>query len=335
MRDLRALPKAHLHLHFTGSMRPATMRELARLHGIALPPSLTDDAVGGWKDSEIREWSYFQRRYDAARAVVRTRYDVRRLVIEAAEDDASNGSGWLEIQFDPTSYAPRLGGVEAGLEIVLGAARDAERATGIGVAIVVAGSWARPPEDAEALARLAARYAGSGVVGFGLSNDERCGRVADFAQAFRTTREAGLLGVPHGGFFVGARHVQECVELLGARRVGHGITAVQDLQVLKLLVSRDIALEICPTSYPPFGVVEALEKVPLRQLYDTGVPVALAADDPLLFRTHLADQYTLVREVLGFSDAELAQLARYSIRASAAPGNVKARLLGGVDAWLN
>lgn len=326
MRDLRALPKAHLHLHLTGSMRPATARELAGKHGVTIPP------VPSW--GPAGDWSCFQRPYDAAREAIRTAADVERVVREAAEDDAADGSGWLEIQVDPTSYAPRLGGLEAAIEVMLDAARQASRAAGIGVGVVVAASWARPARDAEALARLAARYATHGVVGFGLSNDERRGRTADFARAFRIAREAGLAGVPHGGFFAGSWHVRECAELLGARRIGHGITAAGDPAVLELLAARGIVLEVCLTSYAPLGVLPTVAEVPLRRLRDAGVAVALGADDPLLFGTGLAGQYALARDVLGLSDGELAELARCSIHSSLAPPGVKAHLLAGVDAWL-
>jgi adenosine deaminase len=323
-----------LHLHFIGSLRLTTVRELARQHGVNLPPALIGEAAL-WEPSQKYDWSTFQQRYDAARATVRTADDVQRLLREAAEDDAADGSGWLEIQVDPSSYAPRFGGLESALEVILDAAQEAERLTGVGLGIVVAASWARPPHEAETLARLAARYAGQGVVGFGLSNDERCGCVAEFADAFRIARQAGLSGVPHAGFFVGAWHVRQCVELLGAKRIGHGITAAHDAQVLDLLASRGVVLEVCPTSYEPLGVVQTLAHVPLWQLYEAGVAVALSADDPLLFETSLAGQYTLARELFGFTDIELAEFARCSIRGSVAPNAVKTRLLAGVDSWLS
>ncbi|MGH8906685.1 MAG: adenosine deaminase [Egibacteraceae bacterium] len=326
MRDLSLLPKAHLHLHLTGSMRPATARDLAACHGIILPPMPSWELAG--------DWACFQQPYDGCRQAIRTAADIQRVLREAAEDDAADGSGWLELQVDPTSYAPLLGGLEATIEVVLDAARRAASAAGIGVGVVVASSWARSARDAETLARLAARFAGRGVVGFGLSNDERRGRVADFAEAFRIARDAGLAGVPHGGFYAGAWHVRECVDLLGARRVGHGITAATDSRVLETLASLGVVLEVCPTSYAPLGVVATVADVPLRRLRDAGVPVALGADDPLLFGTGLAGQYALARDVLGFGDAALADLARCSIRGSMAPDGVKSRLLAGVDAWL-
>jgi adenosine deaminase len=301
-------------------MRPTTLRELAGHYGVPVPAPLPPSTVGTWAD--------FQTRYDASRSVIRTPADVRRVVAEAAAADGADGCGWLEIQVDPTSYAPMFGGLRAALETVLDAAAAASVPTGV----IVASSWARPPAHATELAGLAAEYAGQGVVGFGLSNDERHGTVADFTPAFRVAADAGLLGVPHSGFYTGPEHVRACVELLGAARIGHGTAAVRDPEMLALLAEREIALEICPTSYPPFGVHE-LAAVPVRALLDAGVPVALATDDPLLFGTGLAGQFAIARDVLGLTDPELATVAAASIRYSAAPAEVKRRLLSGVDAW--
>jgi adenosine deaminase len=317
-RDLRALPKAGLHLHLTGSMRPATLAELARRHGLALPPPL--------QPGTSHEWPAFQARYDAARSVIRSTDDLGRVVREAVEDSAADGCGWLELQFDPASYGPVLGAPEPVLETVLAAT------AGTPTGVVVASSWARAGEDAERLARLAARYAPYGVVGFGLSNDERLGRVEDFVRAFDIARDAGLRGVPHSGFYAAASHVRACVEQLGATRIGHGITAAADAATLDLLATRGVAVEFCPTSYPPLGVAE-LAELPIRAFLDAGVGVALGNDDPLLFGADVTEQYRIVRD-LGSSDGELAGLARQSIAASAAPLSVRRDLFAGVDRWL-
>ena len=318
MRDLRRLPKANLHLHLTGSMRPATAAELAARHGVELPGVLDRGRVYGWPA--------FQARYDAAREAVRSAADIARVITEAVADDAGDGAGWTEIQVDPTAYAERLGGLEAVVEAVLDAAADRP------VGVLVAASWGASPAHAERLAGLAARYASSGVVGFGLSNDERRGRVRDFVRAFRIAGVAGLLTAPHAGFYEGAHHVRDCVTLLGARRIGHGLTAASDPEVLRLLAERRVAVEICPTSYPPFGV--APDGVPVRSFLSAGVPVTLATDDPLLFGVGLAGQYALAREEMGCSDEELAAIARHSIEASAAPGPLRTRMLDGVREWL-
>jgi adenosine deaminase len=333
-RPLAALPKAHLHLHFTGSLRHRTLVELAGRHGVHLPDALIDDWPPQLSGADERGWFRFQRLYDIARSVVQTPADMRRLISEAAEDDRAEGSGWLELQIDPSGYAARFGGLTALLELVLDSAADAARQTGVGIGIIVAANRTRHPLDARTLARLAATHADRGVIGFGLSSDERRGRVADFAPAFRIASRAGLLLVPHGGELVGPASVRACLDDLHANRIGHGVAAAQDPDLLSSLADRQITLEVCPTSNVALGVAPSPADVPLRQLLEAGVRVALGADDPLLFGPRLADQYELARNVHGLTDAELADLARMSVTGSAAPPAVRQHLLAGIDDWL-
>lgn len=337
MRDLASLPKAHLHLHFTGSMRLDTLHDIAQHRGIRLPVAITDN-IAFQAELTARGWFRFQRQYDASRALVRDEDTMRRIVFEAAEDDAKEGSRRLELQIDPTSYAPYLGGITPALEIVLDAAQIASQTTGTEVAIIVAASRIRHPLEARTLARLATRYAGDGpgqVVGFGLSNDERRGSTADFAPAFRIAARGGLISVPHGGELLGSDHLREVIKRLSPTRIGHGIRAADHPAVLQQVVSSGIPLEVCPASNVALGVAPTLDQVPLRALFDAGVNIALSADDPLLFHSRLVDQYHIARQVHGFSDSELATLARMSIMASTASRATKLRLLVGVDAWLS
>ncbi|MBO3083527.1 adenosine deaminase [Cellulomonas fengjieae] len=335
-RDLALLPKAHLHLHFTGSMRISTLADLATTYGVRLPAALLD-ADPLHVPADERGWFRFQRLYDAARACVRGEADMRRIVAEAAQDDAREGSGRLEIQVDPTSYAPFVGGLTPALEIVLDAARQASADTGVDVGVIVAASRMRHPLEARTLARLAAHHAGDGpgqVVGFGLSNDERRGETSEFAPAFAIARRAGLASVPHGGELLGPAHVEDVVSHLHPDRLGHGVRSAEDPRVLERVVEEGVALEVCPASNVSLGVYGTAADVPLRALVDAGATVALGADDPLLFLSRLVDQYAIARDVHGFSDEELAELARGSIRASRASDDVRARLLAGVDDWL-
>ncbi|MEJ2578270.1 MAG: adenosine deaminase [Kineosporiaceae bacterium] len=335
-RPVHLLPKAHLHLHFTGSMRPATLKDLAHGHGIRLPESLREQHLLRLTPDE-RGWFRFQRLYDAARACVRGEQDMRRIVREAAEDDAAEGSGWLELQVDPTSYAQYVGGLTPALEIVLDAAREASASTGCEVGVIVAASRIRHPLDARALARLAARYAGDGpgnVIGFGLSNDERRGDTEEFAAAFRIAARAGLPGLPHAGELLGPDHVRTALDALTPHRLGHGVRATEDPALLARIVDAGIGLEVCPSSNVALGVYPTADRVPLPALLDAGARIALGADDPLLFGPRLADQYTDARTVHGIDDAGLAGLARSSIEVSLAPPRVKRRLLDGVDTWL-
>ncbi len=333
-RDVRLLPKAHLHLHFTGSMRPATLLELAGRYGVHLPEALTSGRPPRLRATDERGWFRFQRLYDIARSVLRTPDDIRRLVREAAEEDVRDGSGWLEIQVDPTSYAPRLGGLIPTMEIILDAVESASRETGLGMAVVIAANRTRHPLDARTLARLAVRYAGRGVVGFGLSNDERRGLARDFDRAFAIARAGGLLAAPHGGELAGPHSVRDCLDDLEAGRIGHGVRAAEDPRLLERLARRGVTCEVCPASNVALGVYDTPGEVPLRTLYEAGVPMALGADDPLLFGSRLAAQYELAREHHGFGDEQLAELARQSVRGSRAPEDVRRKLLAGIDDWL-
>nr|WP_328828958.1 adenosine deaminase [Nocardioides acrostichi] len=334
MRDLQALPKAHLHLHFTGSMRHATLLELAEREGIRLPDALVSEWPPHLSAADEKGWFRFQRLYDVARSVLRTEDDVRRLVREAAEDDVRDGGRWLEIQVDPSGYAARFGGITEFTDLVLDAVAGASRDTGIGMAVVIAANRTRHPLDARTLARLAGQYAGRGVVGFGLSNDERRGSTADFAPAFEIARRADLAMLPHGGELRGAEHVTTCLDALHADRLGHGVRSVEDPAVLGRVVDSGVALEVCPVSNVALGVYSDLTSVPLPELLAAGATVALGADDPLLFGSRLAGQYATMRAAHDLDDPTLAELARMSIRASRAPDDVKRAVIRDIDAWL-
>jgi len=333
-RELSTLPKAHLHLHFTGSMRHGTLLELAERDGIHLPEALVSEWPPVLSAADEKGWFRFQRLYDVARSVLRTEADVRRLVLEAAEDDVAEGGRWLEIQVDPSGYGGRFGGITAFTDLVLDAVASASRATGLGMAVVIAANRTRHPLDARTLARLAAQYAGRGVVGFGLSNDERRGRTSDFAPAFAIAERAGLLLTPHGGELLGPDQVRSCVESLGAHRLGHGVRTAEDPALLESVVERGIALEVCPVSNVALGVYSDLTSVPLPELLAAGATIALGADDPLLFGSRLEGQYATMRAAHDLSDKQLAELARMSIDASCAPSDVRESMLADIDAWL-
>src|SRR6266700_3397079 len=205
--DLAELPKAHLHLHLTGAMRHSTMVELARAHGVSLPPALTEEWPPQLSTADERGWFRFQRLYDTARSVLRTPDDLYRLVREIAEDERAEGSGWLELQADPSGYATMYAGITAFTEVLLDAARKAEIASGVG----------------------------NGVPGFGLSNDERRGPAKDFEQAFRIAEPAGLPLAPHAGELVGPPSVVASLDALHASRIGHGVRSVEDPAVVERL----------------------------------------------------------------------------------------------------
>lgn len=335
VRDLDKLPKVHLHLHFTGSMRVPTLRQIADDQGVRLPANIVDN-IALSVPADQRGWFRFQRAYDAARKVVNTEDVMRRIIREAAEDDAREGSRRLEIQVDPTSYAPFVGGLTPALEIVVDEARESSKVTGVEVAVIVAASRMKHPLDARTLARLATKFAGDqpgDVIGFGLSNDERRGTTSEWAPAFNIARRGGLAAMPHGGELLGPDHLREVVAHLKPTRIGHGVRAAEDPDLLERIVDAGIALEVCPASNVSLGVYPDEHSVPLQQIFESGAQIALSADDPLLFLSRLTDQYRIARD-LGASDRQLAEMALSSIDASLASEHSKSKWRAEVRDWL-
>ena len=323
MRDLAALPKAHLHLHLEGAMRPGTLTELAEEAGIPVPEVRGYGSFGAFADM-----------YVATCDVLRSMDDLRRLVDEVVEDAALAGAVWVE----PATYLPqhndRLGPDEAVLEVLLDELAAAGERHGIAAGLLLAADRTLDPRVALAQARIAVRYADDGVVAFGLHNDEVGFPPEPFADAFAVARKGGLLSAPHAGELEGPAWVAGALEALGADRIQHGIRVVEDPDLLARLADTDVCLDVCPTSNVMLGVVPTVAEHPLPTLLDAGVTCSLNADDPLLFGPGLLEEYELVRAELGVDDDRLAAIARSSIVASGADDAHKADASRAVDAWL-
>jgi len=324
-RDLRSLPKAHLHLHLEGAMRPSTLIERAGYYGVSLPPV---DVIGSFTE--------FSQVYDAVCAVLRSDNDLRRLVREVVEDAAIAGAIWLEVAVRPRLHGAKFGGGDREvLEILLDEARSAGEDFGIGVGLLMTVDRTQPLEVAWDEAALAAGYGEKGVVSFGLANDEEGHPPDPFVGPFDMARGAGLLSCPHAGELDGPRSVWSALDLLGADRVQHGIRAIEDPLLITRLASEGICLDVCPTSNVLLKVVSTLAEHPLPLLLEAGVPCSLNADDPLFFGSNLLDEYELSREELGLSDKQLAEIAKASIESSAAPTALKTSACDGVTTWLS
>ncbi len=323
MRDLAALPKAHLHLHLEGAMRPGTLVELAERYGVPVP------TIRGFGS-----FTAFADTYLAACDVLRSADDLARLVDEVVEDAALAGAVWVEPSFYAPHHRARLGPPEAVLEIVLDALSSAADRHGIAAGLMPAADRTLDPAVALEQARLAVRYVDRGVVAFGLANDEVVGPPEPFAPAFAVARDAGLLSVPHAGELAGPESITGALDALGAHRIQHGVRAVEDPELVKRLADAQICLDVCPSSNLALGVFGSIDDHSLPALLDAGVPCSLNGDDPLLFGPGLLEEYELCREAMGFDDLRLATLARSSIEASGAPRTVIDAGLTGIDAWL-
>ena len=303
-------------------MRPATLADLAQQHGMEAP------STRGYGD-----FTAFSEMYIAACGVLRRPEDMARLVREVAEDAADDGAVWVEPSFEPHVHVPTFGSVEAVVEVAVSAAEEASRATGIGVGLMVACDRTADPANAISSAKVAVKYAGSGVVSFGLDNDETLGPPEWFAEAFAVARDGGLLSTPHAGELVGPGSVVGALDSLGADRILHGVRAIEDPALVERLAADGVCLDVCPTSNLLLSVAESYDAHPLGALLDAGVRCSMNADDSLLFGASLLDEYQRCRDAFGFDDERIASIGGFSVMASGAPDEIKAASAAAIVAW--
>jgi aminodeoxyfutalosine deaminase len=163
------------------------------------------------------------------------------------------------------------------------------------------------PDHVMEVAKIASRYAGDGVISFGIGGDELGGPALPFRDAYRYARDAGLRLTAHAGETDGPESIRAALAI-GAERIGHGIRAADDVDLMRRLCDQQIPLEVCITSNVRTGAVASLRAHPLRKLFDAGVPITLSTDDPGVFETDLSREFGIARDVFGFSDDELRQL---------------------------
>ncbi len=321
-RDLRSLPKAELHLHLLGAMRPTTMIELSMVAGLTAPDP-----------RDFAGFDEFQVIYRAARACVTRREYLYRLICEVVEDAAADGVVWVQPHFDPYAY-PEFGPADEVLELALAAGYEAGARHSVGFGLTLAAMRHHGPDAAVDLARFAARHAGRGVHAFGLAGDEAAFGTEPFADAFAIARDAGLTAAPHAGEMAGPASVRASVHRLGASRIAHGIRAIEDPDTIDLLRERQVSLDVCLTSNHALGIVPDLSEHPVRALLDAGIACTLGADDPLLFGSGLLGEYETARTQLRMPDEQLAAIARTSITTSDAPPELVADATERLGEWL-
>ena len=323
-RDLVNLPKAHLHLHLDGALRRDTYQELAAAAGV--DPKLP---------REYGSFDAFSDTLVAAQLALRTDGDLERVIDEIVEDAVSDGAVWLELSVWPGFLRGRLGSADHVLSVVLSSAKHASVSHRIGVGIMVAANRNEGPDEAIRIARLAAGWAGHGVVSFGLDGDEVSAPAERFIEAFSIARDSGLMATPHAGELVGPSSIVAALDALGASRILHGVRAVESSDLLSRLSESDVCLDVCPTSNVLLGITPDVHRHPLPSLLEAGVSCSVNADDPLLFDRGLLDEYVLCRDALGLSDEELASIARTSVEWAAAPSDLTHQWIADIETWLS
>jgi adenosine deaminase len=333
---LRPLPKAELHQHLDGSVRPETAVELAAAIDIDLA---LDDArrrmVGPERCANQAELLGF---FDLPIALLQTAEALERVTGELIDDLTDDGIRYAEIR-----WAPRLH-LERGLsvtDVIEAVARGvARRAATLGpamplVALIVTAMRSHPPAANVELARIAGEF-GHPVVGFDLAGPEAAYPAPPHALAFVTARGAGLALTAHAGEVAGPERVREVLEF-GVRRVAHGVTAAADSELVALLRARDITLDLCPTSNLQAGVVPSLADHPLATLHRAGVSVTISTDDLTVTGTSLTRELAACADAMTLSPDELAAIAVNGFRRGFAPpallDPLRAEAIAAWEAW--
>jgi adenosine deaminase/aminodeoxyfutalosine deaminase len=300
---LLEMPKAELHLHLEGAVEAETLYELD-------PATPLEELRALYR---YRDFDGFLKAFAAVGKRLRTPGEyalVTRRLLERLEAQnvryaeiilAAGVVLWKGQQFGPIFEAVRE--AAAGSRVEVRWILDAVRQFG--------------PEPAMEVAELAAERAGRGVVALGIGGSEERGPAEWFTEVFAFAKRAGLRLTAHAGESTGPESVWAALRL-GATRIGHGIAAAGDPELMRHLREEDIPLEICITSNLATGVVKRLDDHPIRRLYDAGVPITLNTDDPAMFGCTLAGEYRLAARQFGFTETELRAIAgnafRYAFR---------------------
>ncbi|MGZ8752708.1 MAG: adenosine deaminase [Acidimicrobiia bacterium] len=323
MRSLLALPKTDLHVHFQGSARATTVRELAARNDVPLPSSLS---AGRYAFTDFGD---FLLQYSFVCASLQTPDDVRRVAVEICEDEAASGVRYAEVTLTILGYGDR------GDEIVgavLDGFAEGEARTGVRACLVLDVVRGFPLDLARPTVDTALRFAGEGVVALGLGGDEQH-PPEPYEALFHEAVDAGLKSVPHAGEAAGPVSIRGALDALGADRLGHGFRVLEDPDLTAEVRERRIPLECCPTSNVKTGIVPTFAEHPFRDLVDAGLVVTLNSDDPAMFEISLLDEYESAR-ALGFTDHDLAAIARAGVEAAFLDPRDQDTLIEEITTWL-
>jgi len=324
---IRSLPRAELHVHLDGSLRPETLLELAGDAGVTLParePAALADAM---RADDTRDLSEYLARFEITLSVMQTPSALERIAGELVEDHALEGVWYVEIRYSPVLCTAGGMSLEEAVEAPLAGLRDAEARTGIEAALIICGIRNLAPATSARLAELAVAYRDEGVVGFDLAGGEAGNPAHHHLRAFQIARNGDLGVTIHAGEGWGAASIRDAIQSCGAHRIGHGTRLHEDPSLERYARDFQVPLEVCLTSNVQTGVSPTLEDHPVRRYFDLGIPVTLCTDNRLMSATTVAREYELAHRHLGFMWEEMVDMARTGFEKAFLPWNRKQALL--------
>jgi adenosine deaminase len=316
---LRRLPKAELHCHLDGSLRPATMLDIARETGVAMPRADAAALRDYMRVDDARNLEEYLDRFETTLAVMQTKDALERVAYELVEDAARDGVRYIEVRFAPNLNIRGGLALQDVLEASLAGMRRAEREHGTVARVIVCALRHQPVATAMELAELAVAYREQGVVAFDLAGGEAGNPATRYAAAFAHARKHDMACTCHAGEGAGADSVRDAVHGCCADRLGHATRLIEDHALLDYVIDRRIGLEICLTSNVQTRAAASYAAHPLRTYFDRGGLVVLNTDNRLMSDTTLTDEYVHAATHLGFGFDELARIALNSFESAFLP----------------
>jgi adenosine deaminase len=306
---LRLLPKAELHCHLDGSLRPQTMLDLGHELGKPMPATDAETLREFMRVDDARHLEDYLERFGITLSVMQTEPALERIGFELAEDAAADGVRYIEVRYAPVLNTREGLTLEQAVEAPLRGLHRAEREHGIVGRVIVCALRHMPQSVSQELAELAVAYRHHGVVGFDLAGGEVGNPARVHATAFEYARSHDLACTCHAGEADDAASVREAIHLCGVHRVGHATRLIEDTSLTDYCNDRRIPLEICLTSNVQTRAVRSYATHPFREYFDRGLNVVLNTDNRLMSGTTLTDEYVHAAQSLDFTFDELARVA--------------------------
>jgi len=328
------VPSIELHRHLEGSLRIQSLLELAIQNETPLP---TTDPTALAKIAQVLEpmdsLDAVLAAFDLFQNAFQTLPAVQRLTYEAVVDAALDGVRLLELRFSPAFMAQPAGlDWDAMMASVLAGVQQAQGEHPIAVGLIAIVSRIYGPESARETAAFAANWR-KDLVGFDLADVEEHWPARDFAAAIEPVHKAGLPVTVHSGENTGAEHIRDSLDWLHARRIGHGVSLIQDPALMRRCADEGILIEACPTSNVRTRAVPSLEEHPALALLRAGVPVSINSDDPGLFDIRLSGELRLAQSHMGFGEADIQDALRCAFQASFLDQERKDSVLQNTPEW--
>lgn len=331
---LRRLPKAELHCHLDGSLRPATMLELAREYGKPMPRPDVRTLTEYMVVSDAHNLEEYLEAFAVTLSVMQTAEALERIAYELAEDAHRDGVRYVEVRYAPILSIQEGLALGDAVEAPLRGLQRAQRDHGIVGRTIVCALRGMSPDISLELAQLAVAYRDRGVAGFDLAGAEAGNPASRHAAAFTYARDHDLACTCHAGEGAGADSVRDAVHGCCIDRLGHATRLIEDEALTDYVNDRRIALEICLTSNVQTRAAESYERHPLRRYFDRGMNVVLNTDNRLMSGTTLTDEYSLAASRLEFSLDELARIALNGFESAFLPWEVRQAMIADVKGEL-